>query len=180
MAKILTTDNLAAIKEKAKNSIHDYIDSNFQNCSKEGPNHTTHIPIQNIYFNLGELSPEFVYYEKAAMNNDDEEYKAWVSIGDPGKENKDPLEYKISNHMNDFSDTKWPANSNIQTFKNKKNINITLYFHNTFGTRGDSPKSADSHAADFIGKTGVSDRLGNYMKFDASTGTLHVRTTDIK
>ena len=48
------------------------------------------------------------------------------------------------------------------------------------GKPGNSPDNAATNAAEYIGRTGSSDYLGNYMKFDASTGTLFVRTTDIK
>lgn len=189
MAKILTTDNLADIKAKAKKAIHDDINNDFGSFSAENPYvdppRTNYIPIQTISFDAGTLSPNFIFYEKQAMYNP-ETYHAFVSVGDP-KTNEDPLVWKFHDwagpdaKMQDLGDAKyWPANSNVQTFWNKKNINVTLYFHNTFGTRGDpgiSPDNAAKNAAKYIGKTGNSDYLGNYMKFEPSTGTLTVRTT---
>lgn len=188
MRKILTTKNLPDIKEKAKNSIHKNINDNFDSFSAEDSSHTNDIPIQTISFDAGELSPNFVYYERQAMNNS-ETYHAWVSVGDPNNSNKDPLVWAFHDwrgpdaKMQDLSNTNfWTANSNSQTFKNKKDIKVTLYFHNTFGTRGpagNTPDNAANKAAEYIGETGESDKIHNYMKFDKNTGILTIRTTNI-
>lgn len=181
--KILTTDNLPVIKEKAKKAIQADINDNFTSLSKEDPQHTDKIPIQTVSFEAGDLSPLFVSNELQAMN-DTEVYKAFVSVGDPSKSNSDPLVYNYKEGLRtktkNFKDeTYWPVNSNIQFFRNKKDVTVKLYFHNTFGTRGDagqSPSDAVNDAASYIGITGKSDKIHNYMKFNPATGTLTVRT----
>lgn len=184
--KILTTDNLPVIKEKAKKAIQADINDNFTSLSKEDPQHTN-IPIQTVSFEAGDLSPLFVSNELQAMN-DTEVYKAFVSVGDPSKSNSDPLVYNYKEgprtKTKDFTNTTyWPANSNIQFFRNKKDVTVKLYFHNTFGTRGEpggSPPGVADNAASYIGITGKSDKIHNYMKFDPATGTLTVRTTGLQ